>query len=844
VAEAKETELEIDSTRELYRPFATRGSILYFCIADLMVIDPMYQYSLQWYGGLFSQGILNSEPRPDVPARLEVLKDFFTYLLYENICRSLFEKHKLLFSFNLCIKIMQGDDLIDAEEWRFLLTGQAHKVPDDGLAKPAAAEEWLTDKSWGEFRSLSTLKALRGLDHDFVNHLDHWKALFDSETCHESPFPGKWNDIGDMQKMVVLRALRPDKLVESIQNFIIKYMGQRFIEPPPFDMKKCFDASFVVTPLIFVLTSGSDPTKDFFEFAAQMGMGERTKAISLGQGQGPIAARMIEEGISKGAWVLLQNCHLCSSWMDDLELIVEELNPEQTHSEFRLWLTSMPTKTFPVSVLQSGIKMTKEPPKGMRSNLKTIYFKFGDDDAIRVTNKPRTYMKLLFGLCFFHALIQERRKFGPLGWNIPYEFNDTDLDICVSQLQLYLDMYDEVPWEVLNILTSYINYGGRVTDSKDLRTIDVILRDFYCADILEDGYKFSESGVYQSVKVNEGSPHRGYMEYIESLPVNAGPEVFGMHDNANISYALTDTFETLDTLQLLQPRSSGGGGTSREDVIYDDVIEMQKTLPLDFDLEGIAMQFPTRYEESMNTLLQQESTRFQRLLAKIRSTLGQVKRALKGLVVMSGELEAMSNSIYSQKIPELWDNAYPSLKPLRSFFAEFLDKCKFLQDWIDSNTTPSSYWISCFFFPQAFLTGQLQNYARKHVLPVDTISFEFAVSQLHHSTITEGPGNGAYIYGLFLEGARYDLTVDSIVESHPKQLYTDCPTLHLVPKQDYVQPTENVYECPVYKTLARAGTLSTTGHSTNFVLFVMLPSNQDRRKWIKAGVALFTSLKY
>ena len=275
---------------------------------------------------------------------------------------------------------------------------------------------------------------------------------------------------------------------------MIEKMGQRFVEPPPFDLMSCYKDSNLLTPLVFVLSKGSDPTKAFTEFATKLKMDRKVRMLSLGQGQGPKAVKMIEEAVQKGNWVLLQNCHLYVSWLQELERICESFSPEGVHKEFRLWLSSMPTEAFPVSILQSAVKMTNEPPKGLKANLRNAYYKL-NNDSLNVTKSPDIYKKLLFGLSFFHAVVQERRIFGPLGWNIPYEFNDTDLDISKGQLELFLDQYDDVPWRVLNFLTSYINYGGRVTDYIDLRTIDVIIKSFFQPSLLESGYKFDTEGV-------------------------------------------------------------------------------------------------------------------------------------------------------------------------------------------------------------------------------------------------------------------------------------------------------------------------------------------------------------
>jgi dynein heavy chain len=112
------------------------------------------------------------------------------------------------------------------------------------------------------------------------------------------------------------------------------------------------------------------------------------------------------------------------------------------------------------------------------------------------------------------------------------------------------------------------------------------------------------------------------------------------------------------------------------------------------------------------------------------------------------------------------------------------------------------------------------------------------------SSITEKPEDGCIIHGMFLEGARWDSVKHIINHSKPKELFTDFPTMHLMPVMDRQVPTENIYEIPVYKVVSRKGTLMTTGHSTNFVMMFELATKEHKDVWIRAGVAGFISLRY
>ncbi|KAG5675131.1 hypothetical protein PVAND_005060 [Polypedilum vanderplanki] len=838
------TEQKLESFRESYKQVATHAATLYYSITDLPNLDPMYQFSLSWYVSLYIFSIENASKSKHIVKRLKFLIDAITNNLYNNVCRSLFEKDKLLFAFILTTKIMISNNQMRAKDLEFLVCKKQSSITETAIVVNPDPK-WITDKVWSQLVQLKEVNVIfREFIDQFHEHLSEWKEIYDNLKPEELSMPGIWElKLTAFEKLLIINALRSDRFIAAVAVFIKRQMGETFISPPPFDISKSFEDSNCLTPLIFILSPGVDPMQSILSFAEKLKFDETFQSVSLGQGQGEKATALIQHAQEFGGWVCLQNCHLADSWMPTLEFLWERMDMFNTDSTFRLWLTSYPSKCFPTTILQNGIKITNEPPTGLQKNLLRSYNSEPMNDPVFYAgcpDKDRAFTKLLYGVCFFHAVVQERRKFGALGWNIHYGFNESDFQISVQQLQMFLNQYKEIQYDAIAYLTGECNYGGRVTDAWDRRTILALLKDFINENVVLDSvYKFSI--VDNAYIVPRRTEHREVVKHInEIIPNDPSPEIFGLHTNAGIIRDLNASEMFLDAMNsTLTQAATQMASKESEKLIMSMLTDITRQLPLNFNIEAAYEKFPIDYNESMNTVLVQEMERFNKLLAQIRKDCSDLADAIVGKIVMTSQLEEIIVSLTMKKIPENWlKKSYPSLKNVGSYIRDFVERLKFLQEWYDVGK-PSCFWLSGFFFTQAFLTGAMQNYARKYKIPIDTLTFDFnTLDVIDGKLITEAPIDGVNIHGLFIEGARWCFNEKSVVEQIPKVLVDEFPCIHFIPKlyKDLIEKSQ--YKSPLYKTAERKGTLSTTGHSTNFVIAILLNTNLNPEHWIKRGVAL------
>jgi dynein heavy chain len=667
-----------------------------------------------------------------------------------------------------------------------------------------------------------------------------WKDWYDNERPEEIPLPcGLSDELNILEQMLLMRCLRVDRITVALTRYVMNKMGEKYVMPPTLDYVVIYKQSTPVTPIVFVLSPGADPAFDVFKLGEDMGFkpGAKLKYMALGQGMGPKAQEFLETGSTRGLWIMLQNCHLLPSWLKTLEKLLEKIEASNPHKDFRLWLTTEPTDRFPLGILQRSLKVVTEPPNGLKLNMRSSYSKITEELLAECPHEA--FRPLVYVLAFFHAVVQERRKYGKLGWNVPYDFNETDFRISMALISTYLtkafdNQDDMIPWGTLRYLIGEAMYGGRVSDNFDRRILTTYL-DEYLGDFLFDTFQpfhfFSNREV--DYMVPEFGPRENYVNTIGELPMVQTPEVFGLHPNADVSYYTLGTKAIWRDLVDLQPRTGGaGGGMSREDRIGGVARDIQSKIPELFDIpvlrKEIAIPSPTQ------VVLLQEVERWNMVLSKMRSSLRDLQRALSGEIGMSAELDLLASSLFNGGLPAMWARMNPSTdKMLGSWMLWFTRRYRQYRDWAEIGE-PRVMWLSGLHIPETYLAGLVQAACREKGWPLDKSTLYTAVTRYQDpERISEKLKFGCYVQGLYLEGAAWCPKGCMLRRQDPKLLVQELPVLQIIPVEATKLKLSNVFKTPVYVTQGRAN-----AGGVGMVFIADLATNEHPSHWILQGTAL------
>ncbi|XP_058707745.1 dynein axonemal heavy chain 10 [Poecile atricapillus] len=833
---AETTAADIDLLRDGYRPAAKRGAILFSVLAEMAFVNIMYQFSLVSFLEVFAFSLRKSMPSPILPKRLKNIMDTLTLNTYNYGCTGLFEKHKLLFSFDMTVKIEQADGRVPQEEFEFFLKGNI-SLEKSARKKPFA---WLPDQGWEDLIRLSELfpEKFESLPDDVEENPDVWKNWYDTDALEQIPLPMHYEDsVTDFQKLLLLRCFRVDRMYRAVTDYVTVTMGETYVQPPVISFDAILQQSSPLSPVVFILSPGSDPVSDLMKLAERTEFkADRLKFLAMGQGQEEIALQMLEEAEVHGQWLMLQNCHLLVKWLIHLEKALEKIT--EPHEDFRLWLTTDPTKGFPIGILQKALKVVTEPPNGLKLNMRATYFKI-PQEALEECPHP-AFKPLVYVLAFFHAVVQERRKFGKVGWNVPYDFNESDFQVCMEILNTYLTKAfeqkdDQIPWSSLKYLIGEVMYGGRAIDSFDRRILTVYM-DEYLGDFLFDTFQvfhFYKSDTID-YKIPEGKGKDDFVEAIEALPLSNTPEVLGLHANAEIGYYMHAVRDMWVHLLELQPQTGEtGAGISRDEYIANVAKDIEHKLPQVFDLDHIRKGFGVNISPTTVVLLQ-ELERFNKLIVRMGKSLAELQRALAGEVGMSSELDDVAQALFNGQIPGIWRRLAPdTLKTLGNWIIFFRDRYDQYSSWVNEGE-PEVMWLSGLHIPESYLTALVQATCRKNRWPLDHSTLYTEVTKYRKAEdITEASAQGCYVSGLFLEGADWDIEQGCLIQSKPRVPVVELPILRIIPIEAHRLRLQNTLRTPVYTTSMRRNAMG-----FGLVFEADLYTTKHISHWVLQGVCL------
>eukprot|EP00760_Papus_ankaliazontas_P001566 PhM_4_TR10512/c1_g1_i1/m.53321/K10408/DNAH; dynein heavy chain, axonemal len=826
---AADTGRRINTARNEYLPVAVRGSVLYFTSVDMSNVNSMYQCSLMSFIRLFDNAVITADGSSILQQRIRNITEKLTWDSFGYLGRGLYEADKKLLVMLLTLKVMMLSSRVTQPQFRYLLQAATTHNADEILARRpnttwAPLDVWknvvlLEEVAPAQFRSLSA---------NMMHNEEMWKAFVSSPTPETMPVP----DLGVLtpfEHLLLVRCLRSDRTLLAANKLVSSVLGERYHDVPMVDLGAVVEEATPLVPIIYLLSAGADPTSNIESLAKRLK--KSVHVVSMGQGQEQEAANARMNINLSGNWVVIQNCHLGISFLENLERQLEReaagifevtdktntntntnnLTVDATtaadsttytvNSEARVWLTTQPTPHFPVTLLQLSITLTNDPPIGLKSAMKRSLGWIPQD--LMETFHRGEWRKMLYALCFMHSVVQERGRFGSIGWCTPYGFNHSDWYASMVFIQNHIaSLGDEanngatvkrtvgaVGWDAVRYMVGEIHYGGRITDQRDRFIFSHVVERFFTSHIMDPNYKLcsdlNQFTVPQTTEIRAIRDHAN-----EQIPDVDPPEVLGLHSNVDVTLRLQQVNHILSTITRVQPRSSteksGGDGRqgagpvagSRDITVRAIAMELSKTVPAPWPqhvIDGIKTQYGAK--NSMMIVLAHEAQRLSTLLEAVRDTLRDVQLAVEGTLVMTPALQNAMDMLHDAMIPDCWRALSWESMNLGTWTAELTRRSDQLALWHKKGVL-GCYWLYGFFSPQAFLSSVRQTIARAHNWALDRVDPRLEITRIEKTEVNP-PAEGVYVTGLYLEGASWETAKSRLREPQPNTIQCELPLVYI-----------------------------------------------------------------
>lgn len=804
---------EVNSVSQKYNPFSTACSSIFFTMDRLNQVHSLYQYSLDFFFGILDD-VLNKNQNlaglTDKSKRLSVITENLFENVYRRVTRGMIHDDWIVFATLLCrihLKVLSSEQNYEKGFDYYLRNRRAapklaYDIATSALTNQSRgptfqAIDWLSNKQNQALESLiqADIEEFANIGQLITQQADKVREWIDSPRP-ELQVPTLWDESlstptevsTSIRQLITVQALRPDRIPAMTEIFVRTVLGNQFADSAETDVQlgaiveKEIKAS---TPVLLCSAPGYDASGRVDDLATELS--KPITSIAMGSTEGFNQAEVAINGAAKsGKWVMLKNVHLAPQWLVQLEKKLYSLEP---NPNFRLFLTLEIHPKIPVNLLRAGRAFVYEPPPGIKANLLRTFNAIPPAQMMRA---PSERSKLYFLLAWFHAIVQERLRYKPLGWSKLYEFNESDLKVAVSTLDTWLDAVaqgrtnispDKIPWRAIQTLFGECIYGGKVDNVFDHRLLKSFLKKFFTSRSFESDFALVDDRLesQQNVLMPEGIRRDEFLNWVESLnrsshsptwlglPSNAERVILFNHGQDIIRkllrlQALEDEDEVLVTISQKAGDSSAdsslvselSGGDVRPmymKTLASDIDQWLKYLPEQLDLlkrssENIKDPLFRFFEREVNTA--------SKLLHEVRRDLVALQEIcdVEKRVKQTNYYREMIERLVKEQIPEHWIRyKVPKDMKVSSWIVDFSERLKQLGHVFENaqSLRKISVNLGRLLNPEAYITATRQYVAQANSWSLEELKLDFVVAEEGNKSNDEGSFT---VLNLQLEGAK------------------------------------------------------------------------------------------
>ncbi|GLD93495.1 hypothetical protein PINS_up002087 [Pythium insidiosum] len=788
VEDTQVTMATVDAATKLYLPLARGASRLFFALEGLSSIRFLYQYSLSYFLGMLTAVLaIPKVEGQDQHSRLTQLSKALFAQVAGRVSRGLAESDKLLLAMrlaqiyldlvretDLALGAPTSEDFPSEEDVDLLLSHSSVHTRVDSSASVkqqlSSSLRALSSEELDQLVKVCHLPTFKHIEEHILANPDGWTACVRHSTP-EKVIPSGWDGplVDDVKcprraafrRLILATFVRPDRTMFAAEDFIDVVFGPDFPWRGEIELHKNVEQDTTSTRgILLCSTTGFDASAQVDELAATLQ--KKYSSVAMGSAEGfDTAEKCLNTAMKHGSWLLLRNVHLCPTWLISVEKKLYNAR-DTVHPSFRLFLTSEIHPSLPVNLLRMCDIFVFEAPSGVKASM---IRSFDIVSADRMNKSPSERARLYLLLAWFHALVQERLRYAPLGWSKTYEFSQSDFRGACDVIDRWVNSVgqnrahvspENIPWTAIRTTLKESVYGGRVDNAFDEQLLETLLDKVFTPESYSNTFELVNGE--DAVVIAEGKSKQQFLEWIHTLPNANPPSWLGLPRSAETMVMVNkgqDMLRKFNSMQDAYGSDDASGNSSDEDMSMALGSAAGQSSPSKTstesdqrpkwvqELDVKATQLLTDVLPASLPSMSRDASHFSSpiyrcvfrevelgisFLSTVRSLLKTVQDVCHYKLKPTNDVRAVMHVIHKDGVPSEWLQLYPVAPnlTLTEWLGDFARRMEQLASLASLRAElmlapTDSIWLGGLFSPEAYVTAARQTVASIRGCPLDQL---------------------------------------------------------------------------------------------------------------------------